>query len=1320
MANLVSRIALGAAVVALAPFTVRLAQSPTAKTPSTVNDKQTAAGVVTPQTSTKQDKPTPESQEALAEAWAQRDMQRELCGFLQLYANGAPNADGTCAQPAEGSVQAIIAILPDPVHTHLALRFDRAIDDVQISAQELGWTFDTAWMPWFSGPTPDPGRYSERAVDYAMLRGHENQPGLIMFRGNEDQKPLVVLVVGDTPTAGVDAAQFNTAAKTWTWLRPAMVPCPHYDPMLSPKDAKQNCSERHLMILGPTFTGSSASMKELLRTNFSQAERCGSDRLRIVLASGTMTSFKGLGEVGFKCDARSEEQQTAAYSFAADFAYEQANLLSFLKKRLSSPDEKIADLTEEESAFGESDGLNGALRDLKERLQMVQHSSDEKYRREREKEIAHDKGAVDLWEKLYGFVDDASGRPSREPQLLHLTFPRGISLLRNAYEKNGVSLAGSSKSENDAPKTELRLNFAEDARDEDTVTPYSGVQGAASMESRMAEIASTLEREKVAVVLLSATDVLDNIFVARYLQSHAPSVTIVIQDADVLFLRGEETALDGVYVVSPYPLIPRDQVWTLSKWSGRRRPSLPPSQGDQGMVNAVRYLLCGAGPLGFDSAAAPASCKWQQRAGFVSPYLSMPEYEPPFPTQIATGKGDPENDAKLQPPLWLSVISRGTFQPITLVDLDHHDQGLPESSDLNLPRLGLVETKPDGTEVEVENTRPWGIASEPLVQLKVLVLLISALCLVHIVYCMRARLDRTFAWSYASADANPWIVRVVIFVAMNLLGIYALSFVLPHKAPGFDLWRPGCAFVVIGSQILLVFASGLAAWRGSGSAKELHHRHIAIGLSFAAAAGFCVLCDVWLWHVFAPLADNLAERNFFFYRAAYPLCGASPTLPLLLLLLAITLWIRGRLAKMVFYGYRIPRLPSKEAMSSAGKDNLPSGNELRCPSQCRVAPLNVLLGRWLLYRDDSGKLKCNEAKLGIAFIAFFLVGCTLLTPESPLLVSLAHTKFDLLISGLAIFTGMGVVHNLLMAWKAWSLLRTLVLIPLKQSPLRWGFNWIRGFSWKRLWTSPESLSPENQLEYVMRNVEADRRGFPAEQEALTGNTGAVTVAYRDLLQEYADTQALVWTSNLQELRTLAERESMWSCRVAVKLGALYSALAVECEQRIGTLAGKWRLDRGPLTGPEPERGLHNGEQPTSDEGRDRMADEEFVAMVYLSYIRSVLVQIRNRIATSAVLYVLLLWSLTSYPWMDRHRIFLLMCALLTVLAVVAITIYSDMQRDDILSRTTSTTAGKLDGEFVVKILSVVGIPLLTLIASQFPEFGNAVFSWLEPGLTALR
>jgi hypothetical protein len=65
-------------------------------------------------------------------------------------------------------------------------------------------------------------------------------------------------------------------------------------------------------------------------------------------------------------------------------------------------------------------------------------------------------------------------------------------------------------------------------------------------------------------------------------------------------------------------------------------------------------------------------------------------------------------------------------------------------------------------------------------------------------------------------------------------------------------------------------------------------------------------------------------------------------------------------------------------------------------------------------------------------------------------------------------------------------------------------------------------------------------------------------------------------------------------------------------------------------------------------------------------------------------------------------------------------VFSQMHRDPILSRTTSTEPGKLDIGFYQKLISVLGVPIIGLLASQFPEISSFLFSWLEPSLQTLK
>jgi hypothetical protein len=65
-------------------------------------------------------------------------------------------------------------------------------------------------------------------------------------------------------------------------------------------------------------------------------------------------------------------------------------------------------------------------------------------------------------------------------------------------------------------------------------------------------------------------------------------------------------------------------------------------------------------------------------------------------------------------------------------------------------------------------------------------------------------------------------------------------------------------------------------------------------------------------------------------------------------------------------------------------------------------------------------------------------------------------------------------------------------------------------------------------------------------------------------------------------------------------------------------------------------------------------------------------------------------------------------------------IYEEMHRDPTLSRMTSTEPGKLDTAFWIKFLAAGLVPLLTLMASVFPQAGRLLYSFVEPILQGLR
>src|SRR5262245_61588235 len=71
--------------------------------------------------------------------------------FLDVLGNKHENGEPTtCRQPdaSKYSVRFLIATVPDPLDSHLAYMFDRAVDAIQKGAQESGYALDRLFFPW--------------------------------------------------------------------------------------------------------------------------------------------------------------------------------------------------------------------------------------------------------------------------------------------------------------------------------------------------------------------------------------------------------------------------------------------------------------------------------------------------------------------------------------------------------------------------------------------------------------------------------------------------------------------------------------------------------------------------------------------------------------------------------------------------------------------------------------------------------------------------------------------------------------------------------------------------------------------------------------------------------------------------------------------------------------------------------------------------------------------------------------------------------------------------------------------------------------------
>jgi hypothetical protein len=217
-------------------------------------------------------------------------LQSKLADDLGLLVSGywgpdwpAPN---WCAD-----IRFTVAFVPDPLHTHLSLFYDRTLEAIQEAAQTNGYDFDRAWMPWDFSTHPESYDFTMREAEEENTRERENLPGLMIFREGEGllakrdnagcSQPLFVFVEGETPTGGINKEQFTNSLAVMKWLR-----------MIEHPPASANLKQRPLLILGPTFSGSLFSLKEELDAILPRtaAEKSAKDWESALVYSGTVTS----------------------------------------------------------------------------------------------------------------------------------------------------------------------------------------------------------------------------------------------------------------------------------------------------------------------------------------------------------------------------------------------------------------------------------------------------------------------------------------------------------------------------------------------------------------------------------------------------------------------------------------------------------------------------------------------------------------------------------------------------------------------------------------------------------------------------------------------------------------------------------------------------------------------------------------------------------------------------------------------------------------------------------------------------------------------
>jgi hypothetical protein len=138
-----------------------------------------------------------------------------------------------------------------------------------------------------------------------------------------------------------------------------------------------------------------------------------------------------------------------------------------------------------------------------------------------------------------------------------------------------------------------------------------------------------------------------------------------------------------------------------------------------------------------------------------------------------------------------------------------------------------------------------------------------------------------------------------------------------------------------------------------------------------------------------------------------------------------------------------------------------------------------------------------------------------------------------------------------------------------------------------------------------------------------------------------------------------------------------------------------------------------------DDASFKVSSEVF-ALRYVTFIQPACRQIENLLFFLPIGFVLTLISLNSYPFQSGHVLGWFMATLLVGLGIAVTFVLASSERDHVLSLLNGTTPGKIGKDFYMNLLSYGALPVLTVLATQFPAVGAFLFSWVQPVLQALR
>jgi hypothetical protein len=638
------------------------------------------------------------------------------------------------------------------------------------------------------------------------------------------------------------------------------------------------------------------------------------------------------------------------------------------------------------------------------------------------------------------------------------------------------------------------------------------------------------------------------------------------------------------------------------------------------------------------------------------------EYRAPSGVSTAT-PGCKVHEASPGPPVWISVIGHDMSWPVDV-------------------RIPLVESGKDPYVFALHDDHPLAVvvASALLPATWVFLLVLMLALATGYFYVAWSTIRASHGWPapswaarlVARCPGRPLRYVVTCGCSLILLAILFYAVVTAGlSVEGSHGWRM-LTRVLAGAPALALFVTVVIATRRA----DLHLlslQSVARGVLYGAATAIVAS--------FVPLAIYLAEQSrvpfLFVERTTYVLSGVSPAVPIVAFALTGALWSAIELLRLSrlshasvhetgaaesrAVGRPVPAVHDSLARHAAHLTNEPELKYLRALVPLHAHSVDKRMGAFrralLVVPPRAGAL------VAVIVVAFFWLVCN---PVMHPLVTIDGQWFGM-------FASIWIV-----------LLHGLLITVLAQCLALW-----RNLSWllKRLAAQPTALA--------FRRVPAvllPRSLMPTTPSLLDLEVSvAHATAYPSM--EVSDLRAAFESDLAQRPRPVWSDSYTWVFLLA------------------DATASVEKLEK------EYERLSHTHEEKSAD----TLQLEQFVVTPAAFIMRSMMVRLWDNVFFAIGALLLMLFSQSMYPFQIKHRLAGFVWAEIAAAMVLVFYVFVSLEQDDVVSHIQSTKAGRIswDSGFISKVVVYGVVPLLGLLASQFPDVASAIFSWIGPVQRAL-